>query len=112
MEDAPKKNHNLLILGLASTAIALITTAVSVYVYHASGDIYLDRSRPGFLPDEKEVENGLKEDYKFSENDEVNNDTLEDFLKNYKQVLDDLDRVSDPFESKPLSNESLDISEN
>ena len=112
MEDAPKKNHNLLILGLVSTTVALITTAISVYVYHASGDIYLDRSRPGFLPDEKEVESNLKEDYKFSENDEVNNENLENFLKNYKEVLDDLDRVSNPFDGKPLSNESLDISEN
>ena len=108
-EEGDKKNHNLLILGLVSTAVALITTAVSVYVYHASGDIYLDRSRPGFLPDEKEIEKELKEDYKFSENDEINNDSLENFLKNYKEVLDDLDKTPNPFAADTLSKESLDI---
>lgn len=110
-EETPKKNHNLLILGIVSVAVALVTTAASVLIYHYSGDIYLDRSRPGFLPDEKEVENGLKEDYSFSENDELNNDTLEDYLENFKEVLNDLDKVTEPFSEKPLSDESLDISE-
>jgi alpha-galactosidase/6-phospho-beta-glucosidase family protein len=35
--------------------IALATTGVSLAIYHNSGDIYLDRSRPGFLPDEQEI---------------------------------------------------------
>ena len=109
MDDADKKNHNLLILGLISVAIALVTTTVSIYIYHSSGDIYLDRSRPGFLPDKKEIEGGLKEDYSFSENNEVNNDTLETFLTNYKEVLDDLDKTPNPFPDDTLSNETLDI---
>ena len=109
MDESEKKNHNLLFLGLIAVFISLVTTIVSVYVYHASGDIYLDRSRPGFLPDEKEIERELKEDYAFSENDEINNETLETYLKNYKEVLDDLDKTPDPFAEDTLSNESLDI---
>lgn len=113
-EEAPasvsKKNYNLLILGVVAVAIALITTAISVLVYHYSGDIYLDRSRPGFLPDEKEVEDERKEDYAFSENDELTNENLEEFLTNFKETLDDLDKVNEPFSEKPLSDESLDIS--
>lgn len=109
MDESEKKNHNLLFLGLIAVFISLVTTAVSVYVYHASGDIYLDRSRPGFLPDEKEIERELKEDYAFSENDEINNETLETYLKNYKEVLDDLDKTKNPFAEDTLSNESLDI---
>ena len=48
--------RNLVILGVAATVIAIITTGVSLLIYHNSGDIYLDRSRPGFLPDEEEAE--------------------------------------------------------
>ena len=44
--------RNLLILGIISVLIAVTTTGVSLAIYHYSGDIYLDRSRPGFLPDE------------------------------------------------------------
>ncbi|MBQ6355104.1 hypothetical protein IJJ18_01635 [Candidatus Saccharibacteria bacterium] len=108
-ETTNKKNHNLLFLGLIAVFISLVTTAISVYVYHASGDMYLDRSRPGFLPDEKEIKEELKEDYSFSENDEINDETLETYLTNYKEVLDDLDKTPDPFAEDTLSNESLDI---
>ena len=45
--------RNLVLLGVGSILIAFIMTGVSLAVYHNSGDIYLDRSRPGFLPDEE-----------------------------------------------------------
>ena len=54
-ENKEKKNKNLLVLGIIAVGIALATTVVSLVVYHNSGDIYLDRSRPGFLPSEDEV---------------------------------------------------------
>ena len=41
--------RNLIILGIASILIALATTSVSLAIYRATGDIYLDRSRPGFI---------------------------------------------------------------
>ena len=40
----------VVILGVVAIMIAVATTGVSLAVYHNSGDIYLDRSRPGFLP--------------------------------------------------------------
>jgi hypothetical protein len=48
--------RNLVLLGLASILIAVMTTSVALAIYHNSGDIYLDRSRPGYLPDEQEIE--------------------------------------------------------
>ena len=73
MEETTEKRRlhrggrNLLLLGLGSVVIALITTSISLAIYHNSGDIYIDRSRPGFLPDEKEVEEEeeLEDDYSF-----------------------------------------------
>ena len=41
--------RNLMIMGVAAILVALATTGVSMAIYHNSGDIYLDRSRPGFL---------------------------------------------------------------
>ena len=68
--DAEKKStngaRNLFIMSLVAILIALSTTGVSLAIYHNSGDIYLDRSRPGFLPDEDEIEddaNKQKFDY-------------------------------------------------
>ena len=56
LKQMKKNRRNLIILGLLSVIIATVTTGVSLAVYHNSGDIYLDRSRPGFLPDEDEIE--------------------------------------------------------
>lgn len=107
-----KTNHNLLILGIVSISIAVMTTVISVVIYHKSGDMYLDRSRPGFLPDEKEVEEEEKhEDYSLSENAELNSESLEDYLSHYKEILKDLDKVEKPFSEDPLSDKSLGIPE-
>ena len=44
-----KGGRNLFLLGIIATSVALLTTFISLKIYHDSGDIYLDRSRPGFL---------------------------------------------------------------
>ena len=107
-----KPNHNLAILGVVAILVALTTTGISILIYHNSGDIYLDRSRPGFLPDEKEVEEETREDYKFSENDVLNQDAIGDYLKHYQEALEDLDKIESPFNAEPLSDKALGIPEN
>ena len=88
-EEKPKKvtksGKNLILLGLGATLIAALTTGVSLAIYHNSGDIYLDRSRPGFLPDEEEIEqkdnNGTGEVYDFSKRDGVTEENLTEYLE-------------------------------
>lgn len=109
--EEPKKNRNLLLLGIGAIAIALTTTSVSIAVYHNSGDIYLDRSRPGFLPDKDEADDGPLEDYAFSEDDQVTDDSLKEYLEHYQAALDALDKIEAPFSADALSNESLGIPE-
>ena len=41
--------RNLLILGCGAIAITAITTSLSLFIYRQTGDIYLDRSRPGYV---------------------------------------------------------------
>lgn len=111
--DVEKPNRNLLFLGLISIGIAIATTALSLLFYHNSGDIYLDRSRPGFLPDDDEVEQqeSQKKDYTFSSNGPIDPDILREYLDNYKEQLDNLDKLEKPFSSTPLSDASLGIPE-
>lgn len=105
-------NHggrNLLILGLAATVIALITTFISLTIYHNSGDIYLDRSRPGFLPDQEEA---IKEadQFRFSDSGLVDEKTLDEYLDHLKTLQDSLKELDSPYAETPLSDKSLGIS--
>ena len=108
--DTEKPNRNLLFLGLISIGIAIATTALSLLFYHNSGDIYLDRSRPGFLPDKSEVEEKDEEqtEFVFSDSGKITEESLNEYLENLKLELDRLnDYSSDPFGPNPLSDESL-----
>ena len=64
--DSEKTNNggrNLVIMAIIATLLSVTMTVISLVVYHQSGDIYLDRSRPGYLPDTEEVET-VEEDRK------------------------------------------------
>ena len=68
-EDSKEKKpihggRNLVLLGIGAITIALITTSISLYFY-GKGDIYIDRSRPGYIS-EDEVHQ-TDEDYLFWE---------------------------------------------
>jgi len=103
--------RNLTILGTMAVVIAVATTSVSLAVYHNSGDIYLDRSRPGFLPDEEEISEDEEEDYEFSKTGVITKEVLEDYIKNLEVEVKALDSYSDPFGAEALSDEKLGILE-
>ncbi|MBR3177188.1 hypothetical protein IKF27_00060 [Candidatus Saccharibacteria bacterium] len=109
-EEPEKKNYNLLWLGIGATLIALLTTGISIIIYHKSGDIYLDRSRPGFLPDKEEIENrDDDEEYLFSENGPITKYDLDEYLKMFNEELNDLDELKKPYSAEPLSDDALGI---
>lgn len=103
--------RNLVILGVASTLIALITTGVSLVVYHNSGDIYLDRSRPGYLPDEEEIEEeGEKEEeYIFEKTGKLTAAIIEEYLEKMQVEVRAIDAYEKPFDENVLSDERLGI---
>lgn len=103
--------RNLVILGIASTLIALITTGVSLVVYHNSGDIYLDRSRPGYLPDEEEIEEeGEKEEeYIFEKTGKLTAAIIEEYLEKMQIEVRAIDAYEKPFDENVLSDERLGI---
>ena len=104
--------RNLLILGIGSTLIAFITTAAGLAVYHMSGDIYLDRSRPGYLPDEAEVEEEAEnepEEYDFDNSGKLTAEAYEEYLKHLDEEVKAIDAYQKPFDTSVLSDEALGI---
>ncbi len=102
--------RNLLLLGIFSTLVALATTGVSLAIYHNSGDIYLDRSRPGYLPDEEEVEKdegGDEDEYDFGTVEELNARAVEQYLENLNKRAQKVDDYLDAFSADALSNDKL-----
>ena len=103
-------SRNLLILGILSIVIALTTTSVSLAIYHNSGDIYLDRSRPNFLPDEDEIKDDKDEhtvDYKLSENTTITTEVLDEYLENLQQEAENINVYKNAFNESGLSDTRL-----
>ena len=101
--------RNLVLLGIGAILITFLTTFISLKIYHDSGDIYLDRSRPGFLPEKDEAEDDKEpDDYKLPESGKITEEILDEYLDNLKQEINRLNDFSDePFGSTPLTDETL-----
>ena len=100
---------NLVILGVLAVVIAGATTGVSLAIYHNSGDIYLDRSRPGYLPDEAEIEEGEEQnlEYKLEKSGKIDMEVLEEYLKNLDIEVKAIDAYEKPFGAEALSDDRL-----
>lgn len=109
------KNHggrNLMLLGVVSILISLITSMVSLYVYHKSGDIYLDCSLPDAdCPSARSDSEDNQRDniYTFPDNGEITQEKLEEYLKELNANSEKLRKINMPFGGDALSDESLGI---
>lgn len=104
--------RNLVILGVVSTVLAVMTTGVSLAIYHNTGDIYLDRSRPGYLPDEEEIENEEEnevEEYSFEKSGKLTAEILAEYLERLQAEIKAIDAYEQPFDESVLSDERLGI---
>ncbi len=105
--------RNLVILGITSVVITTLTTGVSLAIYHNSGDIYLDRSRPGYLPDEQEIvdkEEQEKElEYEFEKSGKMSMEVLEEYLENLEKEIQAVDDYEKPFGQGVMSDDQLGI---
>lgn len=107
-----KGSRNLLIMGLGSIVIALLTTGISLAIYHNSGNIYLDRSRPGFLPDKEEIEEDAKKqdsDYALDKSGIITVEILDEYLEHYSAEELIVDSYNDAFDINVLSDTNLGI---
>ena len=103
--------RNLVILGVLSIAISVVLTGVSLAIYHNTGDIYLDRSRPGYLPDEEEIEEegDKQEEYEFEKSGKLTMDVIEEYLEKLQVETGEIDEYEKPFDENAISDERLGI---
>ena len=106
-----KGGTNLVILGVASILLAATTTGISLAIYHNSGDIYIDRSRPGYLPDEEEIEDeeGKELEYRLDRTGKMNIEIVEEYLENLGFEVKAIDTYEKPFNQEVLTDEHLGI---
>lgn len=101
--------RNLVLLGISSIVIALITTSISIFIYRYTGDIYLDRSRPGYIAEgeKRDDEDDSKED--FSNEGEVDKKALEEYLKELESIQGRINAHENNFDAEPLTDDALGI---
>lgn len=105
-----KGQRNLILLGVSAIGVTCITLAASLFMYRDSGDIYLDRSRPGFLPEEGEVKEEKQEvDFVYPDSGNLDEAELDEYLDNLKKVIEQLENSANPYSNSALSDESLGI---
>jgi hypothetical protein len=102
--------RNLIILGTSSILIAAFTTIISLQIYRATGDIYLDRSRPGYIFDDEKHNEEDDQKETFSNEGEINVEAMDEYLKELDKVIERIDESADDFSPEPLSDDSLNIS--
>lgn len=113
-EEVQKRSgaKNLVILGVGSVLISLITVAASLYVYHASGDVYLDCSLPE--ADCPSAHSGSEENrhekaYVLKDSGKIDADVLDEYLKEFENTVNKVRKYEAPFGGNALDDESLGI---
>ena len=102
--------RNLMILGFASAIIAILTTAASLQIYRSTGDIYLDRSRPGYISEGEKHSEEDDQKESFSNEGEVDQKAIDEYLKELDKVMERISEASDDFSPEALTDDSLNIS--
>ncbi|MBR3164317.1 hypothetical protein IKF15_03405 [Candidatus Saccharibacteria bacterium] len=102
--------RNLVLLGVGSVAIALVLVALSITIYRASGDIYLDRSRPGYISEDETRDDSDTRGTSFSNEGAITARELDLYLEQLDQIEQYLNTSSDAFSEAPLSDDALVIS--
>lgn len=111
-EEKPRTIHggrNLMIMGFGAILIALTTTSISLFIYRSTGDIYLDRSRPGFISEGEKHGDEDEGNEDFSNEGEVGKETLDEYLKEIDSINGRLNAHEDNFSEEQLSDDALGI---
>lgn len=101
--------RNLLILSGTCVIVAIITTSISLFIYRKTGDVYLDRSRPGYISEDEEKNDNKNAKPEFNDDGPVNEEQLDLYLKELDNAKKNIDESKDGFSSNALSNNSLGI---
>ena len=103
--------RNLILLGLGAIAIALFTTSISIYFY-SKGDIYIDRSRPGYISENEKHDDSDDRQEKYSNEGAITEKSLNEYLEELDRVTERIEASHHDFGPDPLSDEDLMITSN
>jgi hypothetical protein len=103
--------RNLLLLCLVGIVMALASTSISLIIYRSTGDIYLDRSRPGYISEDEVHDAADDGKESFSSDGEITKDVLDGYAKDINEIYQRLETAKDAFSDKALSAEMLGIDE-
>ena len=112
LEKGNRGAHNLVVLGIGSVIIALATSLISLYLYHSSGDIYLDCSLPGAdCPSARASsdDNNREKVYVFSDSGDINTTVINEYLQEIEKTTERINNTIEALDSDVLTNESLGI---
>lgn len=101
--------RNLLILTGVCIVAAIVTTSISLYIYRKTGDVYLDRSRPGYISEDEGDGEDRTAKPEFDDDGPINEEQLDLYLKDLDTAKKHIDESKDGFSSNALSNSSLGI---
>ena len=101
--------RNLLILTGVCVVAAIVTTSISLYIYRKTGDVYLDRSRPGYMSEDEDNSEDRTAKPEFDDDGLINEEQLDLYLKDLDAAKKHIDESKDGFSSNALSNSSLGI---
>lgn len=99
--------RNLFILAIMAITIAIVTTSISLTIYRVTGDIYLDRSRPGYIDDGEvhSTEDDGKES--FANEGPITGKELDEYLQILDTATSRIENSIQDFSESPLSDETL-----
>lgn len=103
--------RNLLLLCLIGVVMAVISSGISLAIYKGTGDIYLDRSRPGYISEDEVHDAADDGKESFSSDGEITKDVLDEYSKEINEIYQRLESSSEAFSDKALSGETLGIDE-
>ena len=110
MSDSKSGAYRLIILGISAVLIALTTASISLIIYTISGDIDLDRSRPGFISEIEPSDNESSDELTpFSPDGPINHDVLGEYLQKLDALMQNITADPDAFSSDALSDKVLNI---
>jgi hypothetical protein len=108
-QSAPVNNggRNLFVLAIIAITIAITTTSISLTIYRVTGDVYLDRSRPGYIDDDEvhSTEDDGKES--FANEGPITSKELDEYLQTLDTTSGRIDNSLGDFSEAPLSDETL-----
>jgi len=105
------RNHQFLVMIVGVIVVSLFLVYVALNLYVSSGSIQLDLSRPGYDSARQEVTKGSEVFKGFSEDGAINDESLSEFDKLYKQKAAEALIEIDAFSGDALSDEALSIGE-